>query len=103
MLLTPDDPPFVCLNPDEYLFRDSFHPTRATHAIIAEQVAALLIGRRGSDTGRTHRAMERRCIPVIHSGGTSGYWPKDVDGRSTAQLFSGPSAGVLPPRSGSWE
>jgi outer membrane lipase/esterase len=41
--LTPGDPPFACLNPDEYLFWDVIHPTKAAHAIIAEAVAALLI------------------------------------------------------------
>ena len=40
--LAPNDPPFVCLNPDEYLFWDGVHPTKAVHAIIAAAVAALL-------------------------------------------------------------
>ena len=38
----PNDPPFACQNPDEYLFWDGVHPTTAVHAIIAEQAAALL-------------------------------------------------------------
>jgi phospholipase/lecithinase/hemolysin len=41
--VTPDDPPFACTNPDEYLFWDGIHPTKATHAIIATTVAALLM------------------------------------------------------------
>lgn len=37
--ITPDLAPFHCQNPDEYLFWDGVHPTRAAHAILAEQVA----------------------------------------------------------------
>lgn len=40
--LTPNVPPFTCNNPDEYLFWDGIHPTRAVHAIVAAQVAWLL-------------------------------------------------------------
>jgi phospholipase/lecithinase/hemolysin len=40
--ITPNDPPFFCQNPDEYLFWDGIHPTKAAHAIIAERIAALL-------------------------------------------------------------
>jgi phospholipase/lecithinase/hemolysin len=42
--VAPNVPPFACENPDAFLFWDGIHPTKATHAIIAAQVAALLIG-----------------------------------------------------------
>ncbi len=40
--ITPNDPPFFCQNPDEYLFWDGIHPTKAAHEIIAERIAQLL-------------------------------------------------------------
>ena len=40
--ITPNDPPFFCQNPDEYLFWDGIHPTQAGHAIIAQAIAELL-------------------------------------------------------------
>ena len=40
--VTPDVPPFTCQTPDEYLFWDGIHPTRAVHAIVAETVGTLL-------------------------------------------------------------
>ena len=40
--ITPNDPPFFCQNPDEYLFWDGIHPTKAGHAIIAQAIAELL-------------------------------------------------------------
>jgi phospholipase/lecithinase/hemolysin len=40
--ITPNDPPFFCKNPDEYLFWDGIHPTKAAHEIIAESIAQLL-------------------------------------------------------------
>ena len=40
--VTPHVPPFACQNPDEFLFWDGIHPTRAGHAIIAQRVASLL-------------------------------------------------------------
>ncbi len=40
--VTPNVPPFTCKRPDEYLFWDGAHPTRAVHAIIAQQITALL-------------------------------------------------------------
>jgi len=40
--ITPGTAPFACTNPDEYLFWDGIHPTRATHAILAHEVAAAL-------------------------------------------------------------
>ena len=40
--LTPFEPPFACQQPDEFLFWDGMHPTRATHAIVAQQVMGLL-------------------------------------------------------------
>jgi phospholipase/lecithinase/hemolysin len=40
--VTPYEPPFACRQPDEFLFWDGIHPTRATHAIIAQQVMGLL-------------------------------------------------------------
>jgi outer membrane lipase/esterase len=38
----PNDPPFTCQHPDEYLFWDGVHPTTAGHALIAQAVAQLL-------------------------------------------------------------
>jgi outer membrane lipase/esterase len=40
--ITPSVPPFTCRRPDEYFFWDGVHPTRVVHAIIAQQVEALL-------------------------------------------------------------
>lgn len=40
--ITPNVPPFTCKRPDEYLFWDGAHPTRAVHAIVAQQIKALL-------------------------------------------------------------
>jgi phospholipase/lecithinase/hemolysin len=40
--VTPNTPPFFCQNPDEFLFWDGIHPTKAGHAIIAQAVAQLL-------------------------------------------------------------
>jgi len=38
----PNDPPFVCNNPDTYLFWDGIHPTKAAHAFLAQDVAQSL-------------------------------------------------------------
>jgi len=40
--ITPNVAPFFCQNPDDYLFWDGIHPTKAVHAIIANEVAKLL-------------------------------------------------------------
>jgi phospholipase/lecithinase/hemolysin len=40
--VTPDVPPFVCQRPDQYLFWDGIHPTRAAHAILADKVETFL-------------------------------------------------------------
>jgi phospholipase/lecithinase/hemolysin len=40
--VTPNEPPFFCQNPDDYLFWDGIHPTEAGHAIIAQAIAQLL-------------------------------------------------------------
>jgi phospholipase/lecithinase/hemolysin len=37
--ISPNDPPFVCKNPDTYLFWDGIHPTKAVHALLAQDVA----------------------------------------------------------------
>ena len=41
--LTPSVPPFTCGTPDEYLFWDGIHPSSATHAIIADEAASVLL------------------------------------------------------------
>jgi outer membrane lipase/esterase len=40
--ITPGVPPFVCSRPDTFLFWDGIHPTKAVHAILAQQAADLL-------------------------------------------------------------
>ena len=35
--LTPDRAPFVCDQVDEFLFWDGIHPTKAGHAILAQE------------------------------------------------------------------
>lgn len=41
--VTPDDPPFKCDNPNDFLFWDGIHPTKAGHAIVAQEAANVLI------------------------------------------------------------
>ncbi len=40
--IEPNTPPFECKMPDEYLFWDGTHPTKAAHGIVAQNVAMLL-------------------------------------------------------------
>ena len=40
--VTPGIPPFTCERPDEFLFWDGIHPTKAVHAIIAQEAAWVL-------------------------------------------------------------
>ena len=40
--VTPNLAPFACQQPDEFLFWDGIHPSRAVHAIIAQEAAAAL-------------------------------------------------------------
>ena len=40
--ITPNVAPFACRKPDQFLFWDGIHPTRAAHAIIANEAAAAL-------------------------------------------------------------
>jgi outer membrane lipase/esterase len=42
--IMPNDPPFACQRPDQYLFWDGIHPTRAAHGILAEEAARVLLG-----------------------------------------------------------
>ncbi len=37
--ITPNLAPYACTRPDEYVFWDGLHPTRAAHAIIADRAA----------------------------------------------------------------
>lgn len=39
----PEHAPFQCKKPDEYLFWDGIHPTKAVHAILADEAAELLM------------------------------------------------------------
>lgn len=40
--VTPDEQPFTCQQPDEYLFWDGIHPTKAGHHWLAREAAAVL-------------------------------------------------------------
>jgi phospholipase/lecithinase/hemolysin len=40
--IAPNNPPFECKAPDEFLFWDGIHPTKAVHAILAQDAALAL-------------------------------------------------------------
>jgi phospholipase/lecithinase/hemolysin len=41
--VTPSVPPYRCSNPDEFLFWDGIHPSKAGHAIISQEAASVLV------------------------------------------------------------
>ena len=34
--------PFTCANPDEFLFWDGIHPSKAVHTIVSQEAATVL-------------------------------------------------------------
>ena len=38
----PDEPPYACKQPDNYVFWDGIHPTKKTHSLISAEAAAAL-------------------------------------------------------------
>lgn len=40
--VTPNQPPYKCTKPDEYVFWDGTHPTKAMHEIVAQQAIAII-------------------------------------------------------------
>ena len=42
--VNPDQPPFICHQPDSYLFWDGIHPTKVAHAFIAQDAVQAITG-----------------------------------------------------------